>query len=282
MKIVLLGAGRRPGVLDAVERLRPEIAKCCEIVFSDFTGQADVSGIDADLAVVFGGDGSVLRAARQMGRCQLPTLAVGLGTLGFLSNVHVENLLSLLRSPGFADLPMHRYLLLRCRVIDRETSTVLAERLALNEVTLFGDSVGRMVRIELGIDGEAITTYRCDGLILSTPVGSTAHNLAAGGPILSKDLDAVILAPICPHTLSHRPVVESASRRFELRVIDRPGHVVVDGEEIADVGPEKQVLVDRADVVFKMVAVPGHSDYRALQEKLGWSGGLPPLPSSGS
>ncbi len=188
----------------------------------------------------------------------------------------LDELIPLLRNPDLLKLPINEYLLLRCRVLrpSPEGDHILADRLSLNEVTIQGGTPLRLVNIALFVDGERITTYRCDGLILSTPVGSTAHNLSAGGPILRKDLDAVVLSPISPHTLSHRPVVESASRRFDLRVAEPSAAVIVDGQEIAQIGPEEVVSVRKAEVAFRMIAVPGHGDYRALQEKLGWSGRL--------
>lgn len=279
MKAILLGAGTRAGVLETVERLRPDMERVCEIVHADFTGKDDISRIDADLVLIFGGDGSVLRAAHQMGERQLPTLAVGLGTLGFLSTVRVEALIPLLQRPDLLRLPVHEYLLLRCRVLrpKPDGEVLLADRLGLNELSIQGGSPLRLIHVTLSIDGEPITTYRCDGLILSTPVGSTAHNLSAGGPILRKELNAVVISPISPHTLSHRPVVESADRCFELRIADRVASVILDGQEIAEIGPEDIVSVRKADVAFRMIAVPGHSDYRALEERLGWSGQIATL-----
>jgi NAD+ kinase len=134
-----------------------------------------------------------------------------------------------------------------------------------------------MIDLDLYIDSEWVTTYSGDGLILSTPVGSTAHSLSAGGPILRKDLQAFLISPISPHTLTNRPVVDSADRVYELVVAksERGAAAVVDGRVLSALGVNDRVRVEKAAVRFKMVAVPQHSYYRTLREKLGWGGRLP-------
>ena len=132
-----------------------------------------------------------------------------------------------------------------------------------------------IVEIDLYVDAELVTTYSCDGLIVSTPVGSTAHNLSAGGPILRKDLQAFVISPISPHTLTNRPVVDSADRVYEL-VVPQPHagtSVVVDGRVLGHAGAERS-RADRAgrQPRFKLVEIAGHSYYRTLREKLGWGG----------
>jgi NAD+ kinase len=130
--------------------------------------------------------------------------------------------------------------------------------------------------VDLYIDSELVTTYSCDGLIVSTPVGSTAHSLSAGGPILRKDLQAFVISPVSPHTLTNRPVVDAADRTYEL-VVARPNagtSVVLDGRVLCTLQPNDRVRVRRADAAFKLVSAPGHTYYRTLREKLGWSGRL--------
>jgi len=276
MRVILLGSGERPGVLEGAERLRPEIARHAQIVASDFTGQQDLSAVEADLAIVLGGDGSILRAAHQMGACQRPVLAVNLGRLGFLADLAPEELPAVLEDIAATGLAgrVVEHLMFDCRVMRGQK--VLAEQLGLNEVAVQTGPSFAMIDLDLYIDSELVTTYSCDGLILSTPVGSTAHGLSAGGPILRKDLQAFVISPISPHTLTNRPVVDSADRVYEL-VIAKAGSgaaVVVDGRVACAVVPQDRVRVKKAAVRFKMVAVPGHSYYRTLREKLGWGGRL--------
>ena len=138
-----------------------------------------------------------------------------------------------------------------------------------------------MLDVQLYVDGELVTTYSCDGLIVSTPVGSTAHNLSAGGPILRNNLQAFVISPISPHALTNRPVVDSAERTIEM-VVPQPNEgtsLVVDGRVLATLEPDDRVRIVRSTAVFQLVEVRGQSYYRTLREKLGWGGQLKPGPS---
>jgi NAD+ kinase len=277
MRAMILGFRGRPGVLEEAERLRPVIERYAQVVAFDFTGQADLNAVSADLAIILGGDGSILRAAHQMGQRQVPVLAVNLGRLGFLADLSPEELPSILEQIAAEGLEgrVIEHLMFECRVY-RE-GAMLAEQLGLNEVVVQTGPAFTMVDIDLYIDSEWVTTYSGDGLILSTPVGSTAHSLSAGGPILRKDLQALVISPISPHTLTNRPVVDSADRVYELVVAKaEPGTAaIVDGRVLCTLQVDDRVRVEKAGVRFKMVAVPRHSYYRTLREKLGWGGKLP-------
>jgi NAD+ kinase len=274
LRVVMLGFGELPNVAVEAERLRPMISELAEIVASDFTGTVDMSEIAADAAIVFGGDGSILHAAHQMGRNQLPVMAVNLGKLGFLADLSPDEVAGVLKDFAAAKLPVVEHLMFECRLL-RE-GRVCFEKLGLNEVAVQAGPPFAIMDIDLYIDSELVTTYSCDGLIISTPVGSTAHSLSAGGPILRKDLSAFVILPISPHTLTNRPVVDSATRAYEL-VVSRPNpgtSVVVDGEVLCTLQPGDRVHVEQAAAKFKLVAAGGHSYYRTLREKLGWGGRL--------
>ena len=153
---------------------------------------------------------------------------------------------------------------------------VLAKQLGLNEVALRAGTPFNILDVDLYVDEEWVTTYSCDGRIISTPVGSTAHCLSAGGPILRKDLQAFVILPISPHTLTNRPVVDSAARhyRFEVPHPEQSTSLVVDGGVVARLQAGDKVSVSKAEPNFQLVKVPGHSYYRTLREKLGWGGRL--------
>ena len=270
MRVILLGSTERQGVWEAVEHFRPKIAEYCTIVAEDFNGKKDLETVDADLAIVFGGDGSILWAASQMGNRQLPVISVNLGTLGFLASFTPEMLLPTLENYDVLSLPCEEYLMLKCQ--HWRNGHMLAEETALNEVAVQSGPPYRILEIELIIDEERITTYRCDGLIISTPVGSTARNLSAGGPILRSDLDAVVISPISAHTLSQRPVVDSADRVYRLLSRSDNVPVVLDGRVVATAENGDSLLVRRSPSRFKMLKLPGGSYYRTLREKLGWGG----------
>jgi NAD+ kinase len=272
---VLLSSGRRAQFLTEIDRVRPLIGQDAEIVAEDYSGQNDVSGIDADLAIVFGGDGSILRAAYQMRQKQLPVIAVNLGKLGFLADVCLDELPQILNELRAGKLRIVEHLMLDCSVI--RGGEVGFRQMGLNEIAIRTGPPFSLMNIDLYVDSELATTYSGDGLILSTPIGSTAHSLSAGGPILRKDLEAVVITPLIPHTLTNRPVVDSADRIYEMEVIEPHGDTtaVVDGRELCRLQPGDRVRVTRAPVRFRLVVPPGHSYYRTLREKLNWGGHFP-------
>jgi NAD+ kinase len=277
MRVILLGNGTKSGVCETVEQLRAEIECRAEIVAEDWSGKEDFSQIKADIVIVFGGDGSILRAVSQMGANPIPVLTVHLGTLSFLSTIRADELISLLDRPDLLRLPVIRHLLLHCKLFRNTANNGNTDcepdesRFALNEIVIHGDNPSHLISVEMLIDGDLVTTYRADGLILCTPVGSTARNLSTGGPILRKDIDAVVISPICPHTLSNRPLVDSPDRLFEFRV-HQDAILILDGMEMARIQAGECVRICRAAQTFNTPDIPGFCYYKALRTKLGWNG----------
>jgi len=273
-KVIVLGAGDKPSIRESAESLRGVIEDCADIVLWDLAFATPLADIEADLVIVFGGDGSILRAAHQMAYRQLPVVAVNLGKLGFLADLSTEQFCASMPKICRREFRTVDHLMFECQV--ERQGKVLASYLGLNEVAVLGGPPFSILDVHLYIDAELVTTYSCDGLIISTPVGSTAHSLSAGGPILRKSLQAFVVLPISPHALTNRPVVDSADRTYEL-VLPRPNagtSVVVDGRMIHNVEAEDRIRVQRAVPSFKLVEVPGHGYYRTLREKLGWGGRL--------
>ncbi len=275
-RAIVLGATNRLDVSRRAEEFQATIERHCRIVATDFSGRADLSSVEADLAIVLGGDGSIMRAARQMGDHQLPVVAVNLGKLGFLADVSADELENVLREYCAGRLVVLNHLMYGCSLVRHGER--LWHQLGLNDVVVHAGTPFTILNVDLFVDGELATTYTCDGVIISTPVGSTAYCLSAGGPILCKTLRAFVILPISPHTLTNRPVVDSAERVYEL-VVERPNagtSVVVDGRVLGTLLPGDRVRVEQAAVTFKLVAAPGHSYYRTLRDKLGWGGRLRP------
>jgi NAD+ kinase len=257
---------------DALDRLQPIIERHVAVVGTSLEFASDLSATEADLAIVLGGDGSILRAAHQMGFRQRPVLGVNLGRLGFLAALQPEQLDEVLPEIVAGRHRVVEHLMIECTATRAGRPQYHA--LSLNEATVLAGPPFAMLDIELYVDGELVTTYSCDGLIVSTPVGSTAHSLSAGGPILRKDMQALAIVPICPHTLTHRPVVDSADRVIEL-VVPRPHEgtsLVVDGRVLGRLRPEDRVRIVRSMACFQMIEVSGQGYYRTLREKLGWGG----------
>jgi NAD+ kinase len=271
-QVLLLGSGERPRVKEALARLRPLIEEYVEIVLCDFDYHEDLARYHADFAIVLGGDGSILRAAKQMGSRQIPLLGVNLGRLGFLADISPDELAHCLPRLATGQCDIIQHLMFTCTVIRGDQ--VLESHLGLNEMAILGGPPYSMLYIDLYVDSDLVTTYSCDGLIISTPVGSTAHSLSAGGPILRKDLQAFVVLPISPHTLTVRPVVDTADRIYEahVRESNESTSVVVDGVTIHRLTAEDRVRVQRAEPSFKMIEIEERKYYRTLREKLGWGG----------
>jgi NAD+ kinase len=272
-RAILLGSTGRVNARDEAERLRPTIEQLADIVLTDFEYKQDLSGIDADIVIVLGGDGSILRAAHQMGLAQRPIVGVNLGKLGFLADVHPAEFEHVWPKVCAGRFQVIHHLMFTCEIWRDEA--LLSEHLGLNEVAILTGLPFSILNVDLHVDGLWATSYSCDGLIISTPVGSTAHNLSAGGPIVRKDLQAFVISPISPHTLTTRSVVDTADRTYEL-LVPEPNEgtaVVIDGRLAHHpLLPGDRIRVQRAAPTFQLVEVPGQGYYRTLREKLGWAG----------
>ena len=272
LHVLLLGNGQRLNVTDAATRLRPIIERSADIVLTDFLCKEDLGQVTADLAIVLGGDGAILHAVNQLGTTQIPILGVNLGRLGFLATLSPAQLESTFPAISRGECRIVNHLMFQCSLL--RDGHVLVEQLGLNETAILGGPPFTILDIDLYVDSILATTYSCDGLIISTPVGSTAHNLSAGGPILEKSMHAFAISPISPHTLTVRPVVDRADHVYE--VVVRSPHettsVVVDGQVLCALTSADRVRVQRAAPTFKMIEVMGQTYYRTLREKLGWGG----------
>lgn len=225
-----------------------------------------------DLILVLGGDGTILRTCRQLGSRQIPIMGINLGRLGFLADLSPDEFQSRfpeIRSRKYTVVP---HLMFSCQLVRTDGSH--ETHLGLNEVSVHTGAALRILQVHLAINGQDVTTYSCDGLIISTPVGSTAHSLAAGGPLLRQDLQAFVITPISPHTLTNRPLVDSADSLYSLTFPDVPfgATLVVDGQIKIPLQPGDRIEVRKAPVNFQFVRLSDHSYYATLHEKLGWGG----------
>ncbi len=276
LQLIVLTGSDRPEVLSTWNDLLQATRQTpgVEIIGEYSRSETVPDSCDADLAVVIGGDGSILRGCRQLGSKQIPILGVNVGRLGFLADLYPEEFRENLKHLKSGNYRVVEHLMFECEHLLAD-GTVETD-LGLNEATVTSGKSLKMLDIALEIDAQPVTTFSCDGLIISTPVGSTAHNLSAGGPILRQDLQAFCITPICPHTLTVRPIVDSADRTYSLSVADAPDGVmlVIDGQIHRHVNAGERVRIRRAAQTFKLVHFPGHSYYATLHRKLGWRGQL--------
>jgi NAD+ kinase len=226
----------------------------------------------ADFMVVLGGDGTLLGVARLTAARGTPILGVNLGGLGFLTEVTVDEAMNALDRVLKGDYDVDRRITLDVTVSRTTGDSHRMDRfVAVNDVVLNRGPLGRMLQLEVRADGEPFCTYRADGLIIATPTGSTAYALSAGGPIVFPTLGAVVLAPICPHTLSNRPVVLPDAFEIEITVnaSDHDATLTVDGQESAMVGSEDVIRVKRGSHGVSLVRSE-HGYFEVWRNKLHW------------
>jgi NAD+ kinase len=223
-----------------------------------------------DLLVVLGGDGTLLAVAREIGLAAVPILGVNLGQLGFLAEVAPEEQLETLDHVLRGEFETVARMRLEVRAERRGAESVRA--LALNDLVIKGSDLARMIDLEARSDGARIGVYHGDGLIVSTPTGSTAYNLSAGGPILMPGSRVFVLTPICPHTLTHRPLVLPETARLEIEVRPREGgaQLTVDGQVGAKLESGDRVEVSVSAHPAHFVESPFRSRFDVLRTKLGW------------
>ena len=274
LRTIVIGAGERAAVRDEAAQLLPTIERLCEVVAFDLDFTLDLAHVQADLAIVLGGDGTLLHVATRMQSNQIPVIGVNLGRLGFLADLSPTELIQALPGICAGRCRVLHHLMFECSIWRH--GQLVDSRLGLNELAIRGGQPFEILSVDLYVDSELATSYSCDGLIISTPVGSTAHNLSAGGPILRKTLEAFVISAISPHTLTVRPVVDDADRVYEVVVRDPQGDtsVVVDGRLVHRLTAEDRVRMIRAQPTFQLIEIPGRHYYRTLREKLHWGGDL--------
>jgi NAD+ kinase len=284
-KIGLIGKYGDPSVADTLLRLSSVLEKRkCDVWLEAGTAKAipdhnlpiadfDEIGVQCDLAITVGGDGTLLHSARELVNHDIALLGVNLGRLGFLVDIspdEIETQVGEILSGDFDE--EHRILL--SATIENEKEPEPRVSNALNDVVIHKWEVARMIEMETYIDGQLLNTMRSDGLIVSTPTGSTAYALSGGGPILAPDMDAIVIVPICPHSMSYRPIVLDADSKIEILVRDYPhshAQVTCDGQINMGLVSGDKIMIRRNDKKVRIIHPPEHDHYHVLREKLHWS-----------
>jgi NAD+ kinase len=247
-------------------RMDPECAAC---VGGDVV-EIERLVSEVDLIIMLGGDGTLLGAARAIGQRRVPILGVNLGTLGFLTEVNAEEMFDALETvlAGEAEVLAR----MRLEVAVRRGGKEVERYIALNDAVSTKTALSRMILLEAFADDERVTTYHADGLIVSTPTGSTAYSLSAGGPIVLPELEAIVLTPICPHSLTQRPLVLPATSEIELVVHTRGGeaNLTIDGQVGMELADGDCVLMSRSQFSADIIASPIRTRFEILQTKLRW------------
>ena len=232
---------------------------------------AEALPVEADLIVAIGGDGTLLHAAAMAGADDVPLLGVNRGRLGFLTDVSPNHMLENLTQILDGNFTSETRLRLKATLRSGDGTETTA--LALNDIVVQRSDTGRMLDCETRIDGRYVISHMGDGLIVATPTGSTAYALSCGGPIIEPRLDAVVVVPICPHTLSDRPIVIPANQAIEVTLLERDdtnAEVSADGHAVGSFGAEDRLRIEPSDSRITLIHPPGYDFYEILRSKLHW------------
>lgn len=268
-------------VESALDRVKKVLASFgAEVLLGDTTA-AEISGerilsfeqySELDFAVVVGGDGTLLHAARSLAPFKVPIVGINLGRLGFLTDIPANEIQS-----GLQAIKEGKY---RIEARDMLRTTVIAENkaptayLSLNDTVISKGDTGRLIGMSIYVEDIFVSKTRSDGLIVATPTGSTAYALSAGGPIIEPTLPVVVLVPICPHTLSDRPIILDQNSTISIKIIeltDSHATLAVDGIIAQTLSGKETIEISRADQSLQLIRIDQHNHFEALRVKLGWS-----------
>ncbi|MET0291129.1 MAG: NAD(+)/NADH kinase [Steroidobacteraceae bacterium] len=279
----VLGKFEHPNVAETARALVPLLLSRGLTVLVETTAahellEAEVHPVDdaglvarAQLCIVIGGDGSLLYAARLIAASGIPLLGINRGRLGFLTDTMPEDMLACVDAALAGECqPDHRPLL-KARLVSADGT--VREQLALNDVVLSKWETGRILDFETRIDGQFVNTHGGDGLVVASATGSTAYALSCGGPIVEPHLDVLVVVPICPHTLSDRPIVVSRSSSVVVRLLERAdtrAQVACDGAVLGELLCDDRLEITPADAHITLLHPPGYEYYRLLRSKLHW------------
>lgn len=295
-KLIIFGDSEKRGVSKAIEefvdfaRDKAVILARCTIEdvkdsgkdcldASITTGPETEILAECDFAIVFGGDGSIISTARRLSRTSVPLIGVNLGKLGFLAEFSVSELKDFFPLLSSGAVPTNKRMMLRCRVLSTSKQSGRIDRIekfcstAVNDIFVAAGPPFRTVELQIFVDDQPLAGCVSDGLIISTPTGSTAYNLSAGGPILSPKIEAMAITPICPHSLSFRPIVINADSKIEVLGIrvNKGTTVSIDGQVSTRLAANERVMVEREDSDFLIVNNPIRTQWDTLATKLRWA-----------
>jgi NAD+ kinase len=248
--------------------LEKETAGLLPLASVQAASKAELPG-QVDLLIVLGGDGTLLSMARAVGDLGVPILGVNLGGLGFLTATTLDEMVPALEAVRAGGMAIEERMVLGARLI--RNGQMVGEYSALNDVVITKSAMSRIVDLAVSVGGRHATAYRADGLIISTPTGSTAYNLSTGGPILFPTMDAVVLTPIAPHTLSNRPIVIPGAERIEVTLLDdQDVMLTMDGQVGVPLRERDTVEVQKAAARIRLLRFPQKDFFSVLRTKLKW------------
>lgn len=273
-KLVIVGDPKKEGVSEAIEEFIGFVKDKAQILARHSVEDCRAEILkECDFAVVFGGDGSIISTARNVSEANVPVIGVNVGKLGFLAEFSVGELKEFFPHLTKGTASIGKRMMLNCRVFGNGTTTEKFCSAAVNDIFITAGPPFRMVELKISVDGQPLAGCVSDGLIISTPTGSTAYNLSSGGPIVSPKIEAVVITPICPHSLSFRPIVINAKSTIEVVGVrvNEGTTVSIDGQVSLKLSTDDMVRVERQSCEFLIVNNPLRSQWDTLATKLSWA-----------
>jgi NAD+ kinase len=284
VKVALVANLAKPKVRQAVDDALPWLNQRAQVVAVDSESKVDLTQVDAEALLIFGGDGTLLSAARRLKGRQIPMMGVNFGRLGFLASFTPGQFKENFEKLIARKLPVTSRLVLEASVVDSDTKCELRDEkevatkrkfvsTALNDAVITAGPPFRMIELLVGPEADPGVRFLGDGLIVSTPSGSTAYSMSAGGPILTATIGAICITPICPQSLSFRPIVVSSQTKIIMtaRRVNRGTSLACDGQETTSIRTGDRIVVRRADKDVLLIENPDAHEWRTLAEKLNWA-----------
>ncbi|HZR46050.1 MAG TPA: NAD(+)/NADH kinase, partial [Candidatus Manganitrophaceae bacterium] len=256
-----------------LEKWRPWIAQRAAVVGIETDNEHDLSKIEADVILILGGDGTLLSVARLVEGLDIPILGVNLGSLGFLTEITRDELYSDLERIFKNEFREDPRLMLKSEV--RRKEKIFSQPAVLNDITLHKGALSKLIKLEITIGGQFVTSLRADGLIIASPTGSTAYSLSSGGPIVHPSVDAIVLTPISPHMLTNRPIIVPSTAEIDVVLKSEEGGPIamLDGQEVFPLEVNDVVHVQASEKKLILISSPHRNYYQVLRQKLKWGEG---------
>lgn len=271
-RLVIFGDPKKGRAAEIIEEFLDFAKGRAEVIASCGIEQCTVDILQkADFAIVFGGDGSITSAARQLSKVHVPVIGVNLGKLGYLAEFNAEELREFFPSLTKGKALIDKRMMLGCTIFSKGRAQF--DSVAINDVFITAGPPFKMIELKISVDGQPLAGCISDGLIISTPTGSTAYNLSAGGPILSPKMEAMVINPICPHSLSFRPIVINADSKVEVIGVrvNEGTTVSIDGQVSRKLSVDDVVRIEKHKGDFLVVSNPLRTQWDTLATKLSWA-----------
>ena len=273
-KLVLLGDSRKSHVAETLAEFADFANNKAQVIASCKIDECTEQLLgNCDYAIVFGGDGSIISAARNLSGTNIPVIGVNLGKLGFLAEFSVSELKEFFCNINSDNVQIEKRMMLNCEIFCISSGRDKFRSIAVNDIFITAGSPFRMIELKISVDGQPLASCVSDGLIISTPTGSTAYNLSSGGPILSPSIQAMVITPICPHSLSFRPIVINAESSVEVFgiCVNEGTTVSIDGQISYKLSMNDVVKIRRDKNNLLIVNNPLRTQWDTLAAKLGWA-----------